>query len=494
MSEFTPNDSGAATEIDTIREPGARSRGGVVGWMSRHPVILAVLGLLVVLALGVFAFSRNAENRYQRLISEIRARGEPTTVEEVIAATPGLPDEENALLRVLDAWREIDKLKLTDEQNKLLPWVGMGDAGATGTRLTTDQLTALGQYLNDIQSPLAQLEESLSNGQGLYRPAIATPIVNTLMPELAEIRQVAKLLGATAEYEAADGGGQQAEGRLRALFQVSQMVDGKRGLISMLVNIAIVSIAQTQTERCINSNALEADSLQRIEASLNAQQTHTLMRDAYVAERVLFLDAVKWMKSSPANLTNADYGTRLIRHLPGASAMQCIDALRFYADFIDAVTTPTGAALKRIDSIVRQSEQLSGFSLYLSIVAPSLRRAAELWVRSEGMQRALLTAIACERYRLKHGKWPEKLDALVPDYFDAVPLDPFDEKPIRFARIPEGTKVWSIGEDFVDNGGDVRRLDPDPKKRPTDWGWVILDPPLRNRPADAAATTRPAGP
>ncbi|QDV89084.1 hypothetical protein RAS2_01450 [Phycisphaerae bacterium RAS2] len=494
MSEFTPNDSGAATEIDTIREPGARSRGGVVGWMSRHPVILAVLGLLVVLALGVFAFSRNAENRYQKMIREIRARGEPTTVEELIAATPGLPDEENALLRVLDAWREIEAVKLTDVQNGILPVIGVGKHSRTGTKLTNDQLAAISSYLASIQEPLARLETSLASGRGDYRPMLATPMHKTSLPELGQIRGASKVLAVGAIDAAAKGHRDRAAELLHRMVQLCQMLDGKRTQISAMVKLSVVTLTHDQIERAINSSTFSDESLRRIMHSVESINLNELLRDTFIAERVGYIDTIAWLETAPGGVAGVYLPTGVTRHLPGLAALSSADGMSAYGELIDAAVAPTGEALRKIDAIVIRSQQLPWYSFVAKVIMPSQRSAAVSWVRVVGQQRALVTAIACERYRLKHGKWPEKLDALVPDYFDAVPLDPFDEKPIRFARIPEGFKVWSIGEDFVDNGGDVRRLDPDPKKRPTDWGWVILDPPLRNRSADATATTRPAGP
>ena len=112
---------------------------------------------------------------------------------------------------------------------------------------------------------------------------------------------------------------------------------------------------------------------------------------------------------------------------------------------------------------------------------PSLSGAFELWIRSVGANRALRAALASERYRLANGEWPSSLDALVPLYLDAVPVDPFDGQAIRFGRIDEGIRTWTIGEDLTDDGGDVGRLTS--KRRSPDCGWVILNPELRGRPA-----------
>ena len=66
---------------------------------------------------------------------------------------------------------------------------------------------------------------------------------------------------------------------------------------------------------------------------------------------------------------------------------------------------------------------------------------------------AIRTAIAIERYRRKNGSLPENLDQLVPEFIDAVPTDPFDGRPLRYARTEQGVKLYSVGKDKADDGG-----------------------------------------
>jgi hypothetical protein len=64
------------------------------------------------------------------------------------------------------------------------------------------------------------------------------------------------------------------------------------------------------------------------------------------------------------------------------------------------------------------------------------------------------TALAVERYRLaNHDQRPATLQDLVPACLPAVPVDPFDGRPIRYHRFSKGYLVYSIGEDGVDDGG-----------------------------------------
>jgi hypothetical protein len=62
--------------------------------------------------------------------------------------------------------------------------------------------------------------------------------------------------------------------------------------------------------------------------------------------------------------------------------------------------------------------------------------------------------VAMERYRRTKGLWPTSLEALVPGFINAVPVDRMDGEKVRynFTKL----KIYSIGQDFVDNGGEAK--------------------------------------
>jgi len=59
--------------------------------------------------------------------------------------------------------------------------------------------------------------------------------------------------------------------------------------------------------------------------------------------------------------------------------------------------------------------------------------------------------IAIARYRRKHGSPPPSLDALVPEFLDAVPRDPFDAGRQLGYDAEQGT-LHTVGEDGMFNG------------------------------------------
>jgi hypothetical protein len=67
---------------------------------------------------------------------------------------------------------------------------------------------------------------------------------------------------------------------------------------------------------------------------------------------------------------------------------------------------------------------------------------------------ATRTLLALRAYQLAHGRLPDHLSELVPEFMDQVPVDDFDGQPLRYS--PEKKIVYSVGKNLKDDGGDDR--------------------------------------
>lgn len=65
--------------------------------------------------------------------------------------------------------------------------------------------------------------------------------------------------------------------------------------------------------------------------------------------------------------------------------------------------------------------------------------------------RLAAAAAAIERFRLAHGYLPDTLAELTPGLLNSVPLDPFDEKPVRYKKLSEGYILFCVGRDGQDD-------------------------------------------
>ncbi len=83
--------------------------------------------------------------------------------------------------------------------------------------------------------------------------------------------------------------------------------------------------------------------------------------------------------------------------------------------------------------------------VFLKMFAPGIENHFSL----QATVGALRLKIALRHYEQKHGRLPDDLGALVPDYLSAIPNDPFKDQPFRYSK--EKKRVWSVGFDGLDD-------------------------------------------
>lgn len=70
----------------------------------------------------------------------------------------------------------------------------------------------------------------------------------------------------------------------------------------------------------------------------------------------------------------------------------------------------------------------------------------------------VVSAIALERYHRKYQKWPDAMDALIPEFLEEIPLDPFVQQPLSYV-VKEGQPyVYSLGANGTDEEGEIIKM------------------------------------
>jgi ABC-type transport system involved in multi-copper enzyme maturation permease subunit len=195
----------------------------------------------------------------------------------------------------------------------------------------------------------------------------------------------------------------------------------------------------------------------------------------------------EWRRE-PKYLVHLPTAQSLTPLLSGSIADDRIANLRIFDQLIVAAKLPPMQRHARFSQLDRNNP-----NLYWSQV----RWMRALWElnqhdRWEAELHCAVAALAVERYRRKHGSWPQALSDLVPALIPEVPSDPMDGKPIRYRRTKEGVVIYSIGIDRVDNGGNIDRVNywGSPGK---DLGIRLWDPAKRRQPPGTTTSSQESG-
>jgi hypothetical protein len=110
-------------------------------------------------------------------------------------------------------------------------------------------------------------------------------------------------------------------------------------------------------------------------------------------------------------------------------------------DFLDALARPDGVAAAALVPANAESLPAAAQERFKTL-ASEARIAAQLQTYLAQAQ----IACALERYHLQRGSYPDRLDALVPDFLVAVPLDPMTAKPLAYEPgKPSGYTITGAG-------------------------------------------------
>ena len=94
------------------------------------------------------------------------------------------------------------------------------------------------------------------------------------------------------------------------------------------------------------------------------------------------------------------------------------------------------------------------FNFLAAIFIPNFTKATQTLAHNQTLVNEALIVCALERYHLAHGKYPETLDALVPQFIEKLPHDIIGGQPLIYRRTGDGKfLLYSIGWNETDDGG-----------------------------------------
>ena len=104
---------------------------------------------------------------------------------------------------------------------------------------------------------------------------------------------------------------------------------------------------------------------------------------------------------------------------------------------------------------IKDLPQMHPDCLLTRLIFPAVNKIFDASLRAKANLRCAATGIAVERFRLARGRWPDSLDEIPRSLLSAIPLDPFDGKPLKYVQRADGVTIYSIGLDEQDDGGTI---------------------------------------
>ncbi len=400
------------------------------------------VGFLVVLYLGRFQMGRLGQRQLNIQTNRLDETDPNWKLDAIMDARKQKepPADENSATAVLkiadDIPQEWHDWRKTEEANHF--W-----ATRMGNRLPrTELIDAARKPVAGTMFVRADAIRLRDKKVGAYPITIAPDPIMTLLPHLNKARDVAALLQYDGYIAAIDGNPNRGLLSARATLGVARSIGDEPFLISQLVRIACATVA-AQTAMQVFAWGQPSEWLAELQAELLAEADVPWFQIGIRGERGMLdrvfrgladgtIPAENWF--AYANIQNPGpehYAAfRAYRALiPGDHAK----ALEITSAFVEASKLPHHeqlAALKAVSIPPGPPEEIR--YVVTRMMVPASEKVAEAGLRCRANLLAAATCIACERFRLKHNRWPRDLAELVPEFLSAVPMNPFDGKPITY--------------------------------------------------------------
>jgi hypothetical protein len=318
--------------------------------------------------------------------------------------------------------------------------------------------TKLRQFLEPQAATMRLLRQASEKPGCCFEYDYVHAGIDMPIPGFMSIRHASMLLALDARSKAAAGNLRTALADTNAMFAVAEHAGSEPLLISVLVSVEMDRMACTTLEAVLATREATPDEL----ALLDISDTVSFQR--------LFGRALR-MEEACAIATFCDYGaTFRWAELTGGSTPSwqesCLgplyrvfafdDDLASYRENYKEYREHAGkpyyqAAPKWQSSGATLEASIRGLITHL--LFPALHKAAEHAAVADARHRLARLAKATSRYHDAEDQFPQRLDDLVPEFFPAVPLDPFNGDPLRIKRTDQELVLYSIGPDGADDDG-----------------------------------------
>jgi len=435
----------------------------------RRLKVTHILILLLLVCIGLYVYYRlNLKSNLQDKIDAIRAEGYPTNCIELDMWYKIPPNVENAaytIEKALSLFKTWDK-----EKSKSLPLIGRAELPPRTEPLAADMKALIAEYVADNNEALGLFHRAAGIEYCRY-PINLSAGLATLLPNLSEMRDAVKLLGLEAVLYADDGNGQEAVLSAISGFGIARSFVREPITISQLVRCACQNAAISTVEQVLNRVELTDEQLSELAECVRQSESISDMSIAFIGERCVGIDFF----NNPGTMNPSGGRIGPLFSLYKAVGMAEAEAV-MYLDLMDGYMKcfrlPLHERRKSADAVGTKFQSISKVHVLLHVIMPSLSGVITQDLRTIAHLRTADAALAVQRYRLKVGKFPDKLADLVPAYLKSVPKDPFDGNELRYKKLEAGFVVYSIGEDMSDDGGKERPTGK--KKKDETWDVTFI--------------------
>ncbi len=280
------------------------------------------------------------------------------------------------------------------------------------------------------------------------------------LPELGQAREFARMNAARMHLALEAGDLDEYTDALEANLALARICAHQPTLIDALVAYAIEALAIRRARMSLGEFP-SADWLEAIEGALDRQRIAAPPSFHFGCERLWSLDAIAWTFSDPSNVRFGANSPALGAFTGGMAPINTL-WVGTYRGNRDAFSRYYDETTRRADQPphARDPVAVEPGGLLADVFLSATENVLQTFDRIRIDRDGLRVLIALERFRMRHGDYPDTLAQLVPDCIDHIPPDPWSGLPFGYVRVDPATDrlgrsflLYSVGADGTDDAG-----------------------------------------
>jgi len=392
--------------------------------------------IAVIILLPLIGLRLHLKWRVHRVLVELREAGHPTRYTELAARYPPVPADQNLVTLLTNAWTTSPVQSFREGEVQTIPLYG-------GPRLPAPGIEWPGPMRSNVAHFLVARSEELA----AYRQAVTRTQARCCVPDwphgpywlanLSKTKSATRLLQLEAAFAINEQDGARAFSALETMLKINRSLLSDPLVVTHLVMAANNSMFTEALARYLGIEQTTREDLARLRSLIQEIADDQAFANALASERVAFLETYL-------------YGTNPVHLLPPTEPLSQGREILERAKVIGYRMLGLGDA-----DILAYLKLMDGLDHSARVSVTDLHRVATNWtahLKHSGLgrlriwsrislmdydkllakeprnQAALLAAdaaLAVAQYRLQdEGKLPASLDELVPEFLEAVPIEP----------------------------------------------------------------------
>jgi len=257
---------------------------------------------------------------------------------------------------------------------------------------------------------------------------------------LASMKTLARYYGYTARLHAYSGQREKTLEELQPLLDMASLEGHNSTLIEGLVRNAIRAMAAATVHSIIRENVLSEEDLLSIQTRFSRMNMMEDLRQTLEGEEA-YCEKMFRVQFDPS-LMKGFWQRAFIRlvHFSGymdlnkAAIFKAMRALRASID--TEGQTLDYAAWNKVADMPK-----SLFNILARQMIPAIGKASNKYLQIQSHRDVVILGCALERYRMKEGSFPEKLEALIPEYLPQMPTGSLSQGSLTYNRTEKGYEL-----------------------------------------------------